>query len=235
MKQFICLTAVMLMLFAVSCIRRTGQSTAFTVSQDISSPGDIILLQFSDTTEVDTSGMEMTFGKEAAFISGQGPQGAIAVMVPDIPSGKVKLSVSRKGKLLGESDFTIQDNPAKSIALSMQGKEFKVLASKGTNNPVEQYLGTEGRMLAFDVLDAKGELVMTGTVPHPGAMEVFTAPKVIHREEMHEHMPSFFSITIPNAKGKLTIKFYEPDSKVSITSGNFSSARKLISEITFNN
>lgn len=235
MKQIICLAAVMLMLFAVSCIRKTGQSTTFTVSQDISSPGDIILLQFSDTTEVDTSGLEVTFGKEGAFIAGQGPLGAISVMVPDVPSGKVKLAVSRKGKLLGESEFTIQDNSAKSIALSMKGKEFKVLSSKGTNNAVEQYLGTEGRMLAFDVLDAKGELVMTGTVAHPGAMEVFVAPKVIHREEMHDHMPSFFSITIPNAKGKLTIKFYEPDSKVNITAGNFSSARQLISEITFNN
>lgn len=235
MKQIICMAAVMLMLFAVSCIRKTGQSTTFTVSQDISSPGDIILLQFSDTTEVDTSGLEVTFGKEGAFIAGQGPQGAISVMIPDVPSGKVKLAVSRKGKLLGETEFTIQDNSARSIALSMQGKEFKVLNSKGTNNTVEQYQGTEGRMLAFDVLDAKGELVMTGTVPHPGTMEVFTAPKVIHREEMNDHMPSFFSITIPNAKGKLTIKFYEPDSKVSITAGNFISARKLISEVTFNN
>lgn len=236
MKQIICMAAVILMFFAVSCIRRTGQSTTFSVSQDISSPGDIILLQFSDTTEVDTSGLEVTFGKAGAFIAGQGPQGAISVMVPDVPSGKLKLAVSRKGKLLGETEFTIQDNSAKSIALSMQGKEFKVLSSKGTNNAVEQYMGTEGRMLAFDVLDAKGELVMTGTVPHPGAMEVFVEPKVIHREEMHDHhMPSFFSITIPNAKGKLTIKFYEPDSKVNITAGNFSSARTLISEVTFNN
>lgn len=235
MKQFICLTAVVLMLFAVSCIRKTGQSTSFTVSTDISAPGNIVLLQFSDTTEVDTSGMEVSFGKEAAFITGQGQQGTVAVMVPDAPAGKVKLQVKRKGKLMGETDFTIQENSAKSIAFSMQGKEFKVLTSKGTNNAVEQYLGTEGRMLAFDVLDAKGQLVMTGTVPHPGAMEVYVEPKVIHRESMHEHMPSFFSITIPNAKGKLTIKFFETDSNLSITSGNFISARQLISEVTFNN
>jgi hypothetical protein len=235
MKQFICITAVMLMLFAVACIRKTGQSTSFSVSTDISSPGEVVLLQFSDTAEVDTSGLEVTFGKEAALITGLGQQGDLAVMVPDAPAGKVKLQVKRKDKILGESDFTIQDNSAKSIAFSMQGKEFKVLASKGTNNAVEQYQGTEGRMLAFDVLDAKGQLVMTGTIAHPGAMEVFVEPKVIHRESMHEHMPSFFSITIPNAKGKLSIKFYEPDSNLSITSGNFSSARTLISEVTFNN
>lgn len=227
--------AVMLMLFAVACIRKTGQSTSFTVSTDISSPGEIVLLQFADSTEVDTSGMEVVFGKEAALITGQGRQGNIAVMVPAAAAGKVQLQVKRKGKALGEAEFTIQDNTAKSIAFSMQGKEFKVLASKGTNNAVEQYLGTEGRMLAFDVLDAGGQLIMTGTVPHPGAMEVFTEPKVVHRESMHEHMASFFSITIPNAKGKLTIRFFEPASNLSITSGNFSSARTLISEVTFNN
>lgn len=223
------------MLFAAACIRKTGQPTSFIASTDISSPGEVILLQFSDTTEVDTSGMEVTFGKEGALITGQGQQGEIAVMVPDAPAGKVKLQVKRKGKLMGETEFTIQDNSAKSIAFSMQGKEFKVLASKGTNNAVEQYQGTEGRMLAFDVTDAKGQLVMTGTVAHPGAMEVFVEPKKLRRESMHDHMPSFFSITIPNAKGKLTIKFYEPDSNLSITASNFSSSRTLISEITFNN
>jgi hypothetical protein len=235
MKQFICITAVLLMLFAVSCIRKTSQSTSFTVSTDISSPGDIILLQFTDTTEMDTSGMKVTFGKEGALITGLGQQGTVAVMVPDAPAGKVPLQVSRKGKLLGGTEFTIQDNSARSIAFSMQGKDFKVLNAKGTNNAVEQYQGTEGRMLAFDVLDAKGELVMTGTIAYPGEQEVFVDPKVMHRENMHEHMPSFFNLTIPNAKGKLTIKFFEPDSSVNITSGNFSSARKLISEVTFNN
>ena len=216
MKLLLCYTAILLVLVAVACIRKTMQPMLFIASTDISSPGEIILLQFTDQKEADTNGMNVIFGRESGLITGQDTQGSVAVMVPDVAAGKTKLQVTRGGHILGTSEFTILDNTGKSVAFSMEGKAFSVLFIKGTNHAIEQYLGTEGRMLAFDVLNVKGELLMTGTVPYPGA-------------------DKRFSITIPNAKGKQTIRFYEPASGESIHSGKFVSTREFISEVSIHN
>lgn len=210
------------------------KTLSFLPSTDMASPGEVIILKIQQPDKLPEGDITVSFGKQLALIVDRGKEDALSVMVPDLPPSKLMLTISTKGKTLGETEFIVQRTTAKMVHMTMQGKDFKVLRAKGSNDEIRQFQGTEGKMLAFDVLEEKGELVMTGTIPHPEEMELFDDPKGKMQHEKSHHSEQVFSILIPNAPGKLKVRFYEPDPAAGLQSEKFMSARKFINEVILN-
>src|SRR4030095_8405982 len=141
-KFLLMFSTVLLSLVLWNC--KPVKNEGIQMSSESSSPGDVVILQSKEFASLDSADIQPFFDKQRALIVRKNKgDNTIAVMVPDMPAGKVNLSIKVKDKTISEAGFTIEDAATNVVYLSLKNNEFRILNSKKTSDEITQFQGTQ--------------------------------------------------------------------------------------------
>lgn len=228
-------------LLCTSCDLKKMQSDHGVLNIELSivpskgSPGETVLLVMPQS-ESDSLGVLLVyFGKTPATIIRADNRGNLLVLVPMSADGKTSVSLSKNGQKVGKTAFEILPPTARQLVLQLDdsGGDLEMLSDQPYSGGYNQGFSTPTFQLSYDLMSDNGNLLFSSSIPNPAkqGMEVFENPDGtgIHREA--KVGISVFSINIPNLGQAATIRFYEAQPGVDLSSVEGRMERKFLREI----
>jgi hypothetical protein len=208
-----------------------------TVLPEGASPGMIVRLTTSKPMLSNEA--QIDFGGERATISRLISQTEAEVLVPNVSPGQKMLTVASGKKDEKEtSGFTVLPARNQQLVLQMKDNRIELMAVNPTSgestSSAAEAKGAEAQ-LSFDVVNAAGVVVYTGTIPHPlqRRMEVFDGQSANEATMRRERMvrETVFAIKVPKLPDGATIKFFEAPGGADLLQADARKSRKPIGEI----
>lgn len=233
-KLSIVVGVIIFLVSAISCGKKTKATEDLAIKPQLKSiaVGDALLLQSVQFTNLEKEEIQVKVNGKPANIIGK-EQSLLSIQVPDVKQGKASITVQKGKEELGETVVEVVEGPSQTLLLQYTKGKVELKSKRNSSTQFEQFIGTEGRVVIYEVVSASGEVLVTGSVRHPREKEVFGGEKGEMHREQSKSQKIDFEITIPNIKEKVNIKFYEGDGAI-LYNKKLYQEKKLISEITIN-
>ena len=229
-KLFFFLPLFALVAVLPACTPRS-KAGAISLSGSSAAPGETIIINLGNEQVKDKKEVVVNFNeKKALVVAAEGNN--IEVMVPETAPGDTKISVSLNNKTIGSSGFKIAAHPSRRLVFMMDHDgSVKQIAEKLNNEELAESGQTAGRKVAYELLDEKQSVLVSGLVAHPMAgMEVFEDPEKKIRREKAGHGGAFM-INLPNISGAMKLRMYDVTLNGDSNDEKLLGTKKLITEI----
>lgn len=220
----------------VGCIPEEGPAPEAGISPGSAAPGETVRVVLASASPSKGEQTAIEIGEQVAKVARVISESELEVLVPSLPAGQVKV-VAREGQqVVGEGNLTVLAPTSKSLVLSFQDDKVALLATAPAGGGWWEAVDEGGRRLSFDVLSEQGGLVFTGAVNHPtlGRIEVFegSEPRQIHAAPVPT--AAVFAIKVPSIPGAATVRIYDVEAGVDLSTAEGRAARRFLSEIMVN-
>jgi hypothetical protein len=225
-------------LFAVpffGCNKERGGS-AVTLSPEGASPGMVVRVTTAQPAFSDATAARIEIGGQLAPIVKLISATEADVLVPNAAAGESQVKVTA-GKVSGAAAFTVLPASAQELVLQLKDNRFELVAVHPTADEPNMVTRSEEPQLSYDLINAQGGLVFTGSINHPAQarMELFDGPNareaVLRREPPHPGQPVVFALKVPIVPRGATVKFYEAAPDVNLLDAAARQNRKPVGEI----
>jgi hypothetical protein len=229
------LPVVFVTVVAVVCIGLIGCSKPIKVGPDESVPGQTVHLNIENANFDKIEDIEVTFAGRPAPVVRVIDQTTVEVMIPPLAPGEVEIVVKKEGRGIGKAKTTIRPSPLRRIFFTMHEGRIELKRVRPYTGHMDR-AASRGRRLSYDVLAEDGRILYTGAIRHPetGQFEVFGGanPPKIRQRRVEVKGPFTFSIKIPYAEGRTTLRLYDVAVGVDLTDPQGRDERRLITEFT---
>lgn len=234
MKTFVWIAIAVVFLAALfcSCKRRTE----LTLSSEGASPGMVVRVTAAQPAFPDATSARVEIGGQPAPLAKWVSATEVDVLVPNVAAGESQVKVTG-GKLSGAAPFTVLPGSAQELVLQLKDGRFELVAVHPTADEPNAVARSEEPQLSYDLVNAQGGLVFTGSIDHPAQarMELFDGPNareaILRREPPHPGRPVVFTLKVPIVPRGATVKFYEAAPQVNLLDAAARQNRKPVGEI----
>ena len=242
MKTYLWMAIVFLFLTAlfVACKPRTktegGGASALTLSPEGASPGMVVRLTTAQPVFPDPTAAHVEIGGQPTTIVKWVSATEVDVLVPNIAAGESRVKATG-GKITEAAPFTVLPASAQELVLQLKEGRFELVAVYPTADEPDMVTRSEEPQLSYDLVNAQGGLVFTGSINHPAQarMELFDGPNareaILRREPPHPGHPVVFTLKVPIVPRGSTVKFYEAAPQVNLLDAAARQKRKPVGEI----
>jgi hypothetical protein len=170
-------------------------------------------------------------GREVHLLQDGGELG-LQFLVPDLPPGPARVSLSQEGREVASGELTIEAHSALQLVFAMSEQGVELIAQRGVTG-----LGRPDRSLpvekglAYEVRRADGYVLASGVLPHPR----------LDRHELHGPDGALsnirppaqvtFQLRVPAVAGPLAVRFFEVDAGVDPDTAAGRAARRFLHEV----
>ena len=227
--------AVLFAALFFGCNKGRGRSSV-TLSPEGASPGMMVRVTTAQPAFSDGTAARVQIGGQLAPIVKVVSATEADVLVPNAAAGESQLKVTG-GKVSGEAAFTVLPASAQELVLQLKDNKFELVAVHPTADEPTMVNRSEEPQLSYDLINAEGGLVFTGSIDHPAQarMELFDGPNaresILRREPPHPGQPVVFALKVPIVPAGATVKFYEAAPDVNLLDAAARQNRKPVGEI----
>lgn len=241
MKSYSPITMTVLFLAAlfVGCEPRTKKESdarALTLSLEGGSPGSVVRITSGQPAFSDVNSARVEIGGQLAPIIKLVSATEVDVLVPNVAAGESQVKVTG-GKISGTAPFTVLPASAQELVLQLKDGKFELVAVHPTADEPNAVTRSQEPQLSYDLINARGELVFTGSINHPAQaqMELFDGPNapsaILRREPPHPGRPVVFALRVPLVPSGATVKFYDVAPQVNLLDATARQNRRPVGEI----
>jgi hypothetical protein len=229
---WIAIAVVFLATLFCGCKRRTE----LTLSSEGASPGMVVRVTAAQPAFPDATSARVEIGGQPAPLAKWVSATEVDVLVPNVAAGESQVKVTG-GKLSGAAPFTVLPGSAQELVLQLKDGRFELVAVHPTADEPNAVARSEEPQLSYDLINARGGLVFTGSIDHPAQarMELFDGPNareaILRREPPHPGRPVVFTLKVPIVPRGATVKFYEAAPQVNLLDAAARRNRKPVGEI----
>jgi hypothetical protein len=212
------------------------QRTELTLSPEGASPGMVVRVTTAQPTFPDSTAAQVEIGGQRATVVKWVSQTEVDVLVPNVVAGESQVKVTG-GKVSGTAPFTVLPASAQELVLQLKEGRFELVAVYPTADEPNAVTRSEEPQLSYDLINAQGGLVFTGSINHPAQarMELFDGPNareaILRREPAHPTQPVVFTLKVPIVPRGSTVKFYEAAPQVNLLDAAARQNRRPVGEI----
>lgn len=213
----------------LSC-NRFNRSQKLSLSQQTAIPGETVIIS-TGTILKEKEKISVSFDKIAAAIV-SAEDSLIEVLVPETGQTSSTITVMMGDKKIGTTQIGIKEHPTRKLILlySHDGKVTQV-GEKLCNDEIASPDYTAGDKIAYDLLDTSKQLLASGLIKDPMAMEVFDDPKQKIFREKAMHGEGTFTVNVPNIKTAMQLRLYTVRLPGDSLNEKFLRDKKLLAEI----
>ena len=234
MKTFVWMAIAVLFFTALfsGCKRRTE----LTLSPEGASPGMVVRLTTAQPSFPDAANARVEIGGQRATIVKWVSATEVDVLVPNVATGESQVKVTDT-KVTATAPFTVLPASAQELVLQLKDGRFELVAVYPTADEANMVTRSEEPQLSYDLINAQGGLVFTGSINHPAQArrELFDGPNareaILRREPPHPGHPVVFTLRVPIVPRGSTVKFYEAAPQVNLLDAAARENRKPVGEI----
>lgn len=226
----ICRTcALLLLLLTTSCERIKPQLTTSSASG-----GGSIQVVIAEGNAGSYSNLSATVGgKHAPARLGDG---IIVVAMPMLDPGPAEFRLMSGDRTVLAEQIEVLEPPSRRLEIAIGPDGPEIARSTRSAARLTTYVRELGPRLCFDVFNAAGALVQTGSVAHPlyDGGEVFFPAETGEGAVSHRLVAAStgrFFITVPNPSAGWTLHLYEVPAGVDITTTKGRANRVLLKEM----
>ena len=160
----------------------------------------------------------------------------VDVLVPNVAAGESQVKVTGT-KVTAAAPVTVLPASAQELVLQLKDGRFELVAVYPTADEANMVTRSEEPQLSYDLVNAQGGLVFTGSIDHPALarMELFDGPTareaILRREPPPPGQPVVFTLKVPIVPRGSTVKFYEVAPQVNLLDAAARQERKPVGEI----
>lgn len=228
-----CIVAIAL---AASLVVQAESFARVRLSQESARPGDPVLVQLRDQHVRGEEPIRAEFGNGTPAPARMTPEGDIEVIVPVMPAGETTLSVYQGQKLLGRGTIDIRESATRLLTISYGPDGLRLLRTSPATGPPTGYVRSRQPRLSFDLINAQGAVVYSGTVLDPAEVrgEVLTqasagGPVQIGRGAIEASGVVF--IEVPTPPGPVSLRVYRAAASIDLFTNEGRAQRRLISTL----
>jgi hypothetical protein len=237
MKTYFWMAIAVLFVVALffGCNKKSGGS-AVTLSPEGASPGMVLRVTTAQPAFSDATAARIEIGGQLAPIVKVISATEVDVLVPNAAAGESQVKVTGE-KVSGAAAFTVLPASAQELVLQLKDNRFELVAVHPTADEPNMVTRSEEPQLSYDLINAEGGLVFTGSIDHPAQarMELFDGPNaresILRREPPHPGQPVVFALKVPIVPSGATVKFYESAPELNLLDAAARQNRKAVGEI----
>jgi hypothetical protein len=181
--------------------------------------------------------LSAVFGDGSRVPARATPDGDVEVVVPALPAGENTVSVFQGQRRLGRGRLNVLDAATRQLAIAYGREGFTLLRSTPAAGPPTGHVRSRQPRLSFDLINAQGAVVYSGTVVDPSQVpgEVLTqatsagGPAWIGRGGTEQE--GLILIRVPTPPGPVTLKVYRAPEKLDLFTTDGRAGRRLVSTL----
>lgn len=221
--------AILLLLVSGSCQKSVPQLSAESVRA-----GGSVRLTLPAGHGADEARLTATIGGRAVPVRVQDSEILIALPLSD--PGPAELKILSGERVLFSREITVLEAPARWLELSIGPKGVELVQATRSADALTTDTPTRETRLSFDVLNARGGLVQTGSIPHPAndGGEIFEptgAPGMASARRLDPRAVTRFFINIVNPSEGWRLQIYEAPAGLDLGTGEGRAQRVLLKEM----
>jgi hypothetical protein len=236
-KIFLRMTIAVLLVGALfaGCKKESG-GTALTLSPEGASPGMVVRVTTAQSAFPDATAARVEIGGQLTPIVKWVSATEIDVLVPNVAAGETQVKVTG-GKIGGTGPFTVLPASAQELVLQLKEGRFELVAVYPTADEPNMVTRNQEPQLSYDLINAEGGLVFTGSINHPAQarVELFDGPNareaILRREPPHPGQPVVFTLKVPIVPRGATMRFYESPPDANLLDATVRQNRRPVGEI----
>ncbi len=191
------------------------------VMQDSARPGDAILVDLGRQRVTKQNPFRAVFGDSVSGPVRQVDNDQLEIVVPLLPVGESTVSVYQGNRLLGRGVLQIHDTQSRRLTLAYSASGIQLVGKTRSAAPLTGHVRSRQPRLSFDLVNAQGAVVYSGTILDPQRVngEVPTGVYDGGRATIGrpKSTPStILFVDVPTPPGPVTIIFYRAEANLDL-------------------